>query len=169
MATAMHVPLEIYLNSAYHPDRDYVDGRVERRNLGENNHSKWQLAIQLWFAMHGEEWNILIRPELRVHVSETRYRIADVSILDASRPQERIPSHPPLAIFEVLSPKDRLSRIRLRLADFAAMGVREIWLVDPESGIFERFENDELVRREQFVLTERGIEFAVQEIARLVR
>ncbi len=169
MAAQVCVPEEVYLNSVYRPDRDYVDGCLERRNLGDNNHSKWQTAIQRWFMLHDEEWDVLIRPELRVHVSKTRYRIADVSILDASRPQELIPSHPPLAVFEVLSPKDRMSRMLPRLADFAAMGVPEIWLVNPKTGSFERFEGGKLVRRERLMLEGRGIEFGVEEISRLVR
>ncbi len=169
MATAVCVPVEVYLNTLYRPDRDYVDGCVERRNLGDNNHSKWQLAIQLWFAMRAEEWDVLIRPEIRIHVSRTRYRIADVSILDAGRPQELIPSHPPLAVFEVLSPKDRLSRMKIRLADFAAMGVPEIWLINPKTGSFERFEGGEFVHRERFSLEKRRIAFEVDQIAQLVR
>ena len=169
MATTTRVPVETYLHGVYHPDVDYVDGSIEERNLGENDHSRWQLAIQLWFSLNAEKWDVLVRPELRVHVSETRYRIADVTILDASRPQEPIPSHPPLIVFEVLSPEDRVNRIKVRLADFAAMGVPEIWLIDPVTGSFDRFEDGQLVRREQFELAEQGISFAVAEIAKRVR
>jgi Uma2 family endonuclease len=169
MATTIRIPVELYLQGQYEPDVDYVDGSIEKRNLGENDHSKWQLAIQLWFSLNAEKWNVLVRPELRVQTGATRYRVADVTILDASRPQEPIPIHPPLAVFEVLSPEDRLSRVSTRLADFAGMGVSEIWLIDPETGSFDRFENGQLVRREQFEFVERGISFSVAEIVRLVR
>ena len=120
-------------------------------------------------SLHAERWNILVRPALRVRISATRYRIADVTILDAARSQESIPTHPPLAVFEVLSPEDRLSRVKVRLAEFAAMGVPEVWLISPETGSFERFEDGQLVRREGFELGERGIAFAVGEVATLVR
>ena len=169
MATTAHVPVEVYLQGQYEVDVDYVDDHIEERNLGEEDHSKWQLAIQLWFALHAEEWNVLVLPELRILTGATRYRIGDVTILDAAPPRERIPPRPPLVVFEVLRPEDRLSRIKVRLADFAAMGVPEIWLVDPETGSFDRFEDGQLVRREQFDFAARGVSFPVSEIAKLVR
>jgi Uma2 family endonuclease len=153
----------------YHPDVDYVDGCIEERKLGENDHSKWQMAIQLWFSLNAEAWRVLVRPELRIRTSGTRYRVGDVSILDADHPQERIPTYPPLAIFEVLSPEDRISRVKVRLADFAVMGVPEIWLINPETGSFDRFEDGQLVGREEFAIAGRGIVFAVSQIAKLVR
>ena len=169
MATVARVPVETYLRSVYRPDVDYVDGVIEERNLGEEDHSKWQLAIQLWFAANAEAWDLVVRPELRVNTSSRHYRVADVTILDASQPRERIPTWPPLAVFEVLSPEDRLSRVKERLADFAAMGVPEIWLVTPETGSFDRFENGDLIRREHFEIAERGIAFDVDEIRKRVR
>lgn len=110
-----------------------------------------------------------MRPALRTRTGARRYRIADVAILDAAVPQQPVPTHPPLVVFEVLSPEDRLSRVKIRLADFAAMGVPEIWLIDPERATFDRYENGELARREHFELAERGISFAVTEITRRVR
>ncbi len=37
MAT-LQISLEEYLRTSYHPDRDYVDGEVQVRNLGEFDH-----------------------------------------------------------------------------------------------------------------------------------
>ena len=169
MATTTYIPIEVYLQADYEADVDYVDDHIEERNLGTDGHSKWQLAIQLWFSINAEIWNVLVRPELRLRTAARRYRVADVAILDAEAPQEDVPTHPPLIVFEVLSPEDRLSRVKTRLADFAAMGVAQIWLVDPESGSFDRFEDGQLVRREQFELASRGVSFAVAEIAQRVR
>ena len=171
MATTIYVPIEVYLRGdlEFESDVDYVDDHIEERNLGTDGHSKWQLAIQLWFSINAEAWNVLVRPELRTRTGARRYRIADVAILDAAVPQQPVPTHPPLVVFEVLSPEDRLSRVKIRLADFAAMGVPEIWLIDPERATFDRYENGELARREHFELAERGISFAVTEITRRVR
>ena len=169
MAASVHIPVEVYLQGQYEADVDYVDGHIEERNLGENDHSKWQLAIQFFFSLNAGAWNLLVRPELRIRTSATRYRVADVAIFDASRAQQPIPTHPPLAIFEVLSPEDRPSRVKVRLADFAAMGIKEIWLIDPETGSFDRLENGQLAPREQFDFAAHGIQFPVSEIAKLVR
>jgi hypothetical protein len=40
MATATQVPLETYLHTDYQPDREYVDGEVRERNLGEKEHMR---------------------------------------------------------------------------------------------------------------------------------
>jgi hypothetical protein len=48
------------------------------------------------------------------------------------------------------------------------MGVREIWLIDPISGNFDRWEDGQLVRREEFSMRDRGITFEVEEIRSLV-
>jgi len=39
MSTTHQISLEDYLNTSYRPDRDYVDGEVEERNVGEKEHS----------------------------------------------------------------------------------------------------------------------------------
>lgn len=39
------VSIEEYLNTAYHPDCDYVDGRLEERNLGQRTHARLQTLI----------------------------------------------------------------------------------------------------------------------------
>jgi Uma2 family endonuclease len=168
MAAPTSVPVLVYLQGEFRPDVDFVDGVLEERKVGERDHAAWQLAVQLWFAQHAREWNTLGLPELRIQVSPTRYRVADVAILDRDAPYEQIPSTPPIAVFEVLSPEDRLSRVRARLADYAAMGVPEIWLIDPASGSFERWEDGQLVRREVFVVVERGIDFSIEHVRKLV-
>ena len=43
MATATTlIPIEEYLRTTYHPDRDYVDGEIQERNLGEREHARLQ-------------------------------------------------------------------------------------------------------------------------------
>lgn len=40
-------------------------------------------------------------------------------------------SYAPLLCVEVLSPEDRLSRVQKRVDDYARMGVKSIWVIDP--------------------------------------
>ena len=169
MATSTRVPIEVYLKSSYEPDAEYVDGEIEERPMGERDHAAWQAAIQKWFFKHEEEWNISVFPELRVQTTPTRFRVPDVAILDASAPVEQITTHAPVAVFEVLSPEDTVKRLKHKLEDYAAMGIPQIWVVDPEDGSFSRYEDKQLVRREGFDEPERGISFAVSEIAKLLR
>lgn len=41
--------LSDYLHTNYEPDNDFVDGFIEERNLGEIEHSTFQIAIGSWF------------------------------------------------------------------------------------------------------------------------
>lgn len=69
-------------------------------------------------------------PEQRIRVGSTRFRVPDVCVYE-SEPDEQVFTSPPLAIFEVLSPEDRLSRIVERIDDYVAMRVKHIFLIDP--------------------------------------
>lgn len=134
--------LEHYLRypGEYEPDADYVDGEIELRPIGEYDHATWQSAIHSWFNQRAKQWNIRVRLELRVQVSPTRYRIPDAVVWDRSRPTEQILTYPPIAVFEVLSPEDRMSRMKIKLADYEAMGIRTIRAIEPKSGTISRFE-----------------------------
>jgi Uma2 family endonuclease len=130
MATTQ-VSLEEYLRTDYEPDCDYVDGELEERNVGEQDHSIVQAFFVRWLAAHEEQWRLEVCPEIRMRVSSTRVRIADLAILPLQRSYEAVLTHPPVAIIEVLSPEDRVSRYQQRLDDYRAMGVAQIWVIDP--------------------------------------
>jgi Uma2 family endonuclease len=126
-----HVSVEEYLRSSYEPDCDYVNGRLEERNLGEFDHARVQGLIYAWLFSHEQEWGIVTLPEQRVQVSASRYRVPDICVLGAAAPREQIILTPPLICIEVLSPEDRLNRAQLRAFDYVRMGVPNVWLVDP--------------------------------------
>lgn len=139
MATTHHtnlahlISVEEYLNTTYRPDVDYVDGEIEERNLGEFDHGDLQAAISTTLRLHQKDWGVRVVVETRTRVSPTRFRIPDVCVLSASLERERIISHPPLLCVEVLSPRDSLKRMRKRVQDFFDMGVKNVWIFDPET------------------------------------
>jgi Uma2 family endonuclease len=47
MATTTSAPVTVeeYLSSSYEPDVEYIDGRLEERNVGEIEHSDVVIAI----------------------------------------------------------------------------------------------------------------------------
>jgi Uma2 family endonuclease len=135
-AQPTYVPLEVYLRSSFEPDAEYVDGVIEERPMGEYDHSSWQYAIQLWFAQHAHEWAIRVRPELRVQVGRNRFRVPEVAVLDRNLAVEQIVTHPPIAVFEILSPDDSLNRMMTKLADYERMGIRTILVLDPNGQHF---------------------------------
>jgi Uma2 family endonuclease len=134
MATAINpTAIDEYLHTSYEPDCDYVDGEIQERNLGELDHGDVQGALAQWFRNHGKEWNIRAIPELRIRVATTRVRVADIAILSRQEPIEQVPTRPPLAVIEILSPEDRVSRYEQRIDDYRNMGIRHIWVVDPQT------------------------------------
>lgn len=125
------VTVEEYLKTSYRPDCDYVDGRIEERNVGEYDHGLLQLILGHLFVTHREEWGIRVVADVRTQVAWRRFRVPDLSVLRADAPKEQIISHPPLIAIEILSPEDRLSRFQERIEDYIGFGVEHIWILDP--------------------------------------
>jgi Uma2 family endonuclease len=127
------VTVEEYLKTSYRPDCDYVDGRVEGRNLGEYDHGLLQTLLAVLFMNNREAWGVQAVTDVRTQVSRSRFRVPDVSVLRADAPRERIITHPPLIAIEILSPEDRLSRFQDRIDDYLAFGIEHIWIFDTET------------------------------------
>jgi Uma2 family endonuclease len=131
MATTHLISIEEYLSSDYEPDVDYVDGRIEERNLGETDHSKLQGRLYFLITLHQEDWNLLALTEVRVQVAPTRFRVPDVCVVREEDADKPIITKAPLLCLEVLSPGQSLPAIRKRAQDFFNMGVPEVWVFDP--------------------------------------
>ncbi len=132
MATSpVLISIEEYLHTSYHPDADFVDGEIEERNLGEYEHAKLQTLIAFLFTANEDDWGTDAIVEQRIRVNSSRVRVCDIAILRADTPHEPVTATPPLLCIEIMSPEDRLSRAKLVLADYFAMGVANIWLIDP--------------------------------------
>lgn len=130
---AVLTTLSEYLKTSYHPDRDFIDGEVQERNLGEFEHAAIQAFLTSWFFQHREEWHVQVLPEMRVQVSGERVRIPDVCLVARTHQPERVITRPPLAVIEILSPEDRVLRYNERLGDYRQMGIRHVWVIDPAS------------------------------------
>ena len=132
MSSGTLISVEEYLKSVYRPDCDYVDGHLEERNWGERTHSKLQARILTYLTARYEPAGIEIYPELRVQVNATRFRIPDVCAT-LGDPGEEILTRPPFLCIEILSPEDRMSRVETRINDYLEMGVKYIWVLDPQT------------------------------------
>jgi Uma2 family endonuclease len=131
MKTATLVSVEEYLHKSYRPDREYVDGEIQERNLGEKDHSKFQMAVAAYFYGRRREWGIQVWPEQRVQVKPTRFRVPDLCVT-IGEPDEQIFTTPPFIVVEVLSPEDTVARLMERVRDYWDFGVRNIWIIDPK-------------------------------------
>src|SRR5262245_20264930 len=118
MKTISFVSLEEYLQTVYHPDCDYVDGEVIERNVGERDHSELQREFIFFFRARQRQWNVFVYPEQRIQVSATRFRVPDVCVYAGSKPAGQIFQTPPLICIEILSPKDRMTRMETKVDDY---------------------------------------------------
>jgi len=119
-----------YLATSFEVDCDFVDGRLVERNLGDWGHSSVQGLVAAWLINHDKEWGTMTRPELRLQVLPTRFRVPDVMIL-RERPANGYVTAAPLACIEVLSPDDSLNSMGERVNDYLQMGVENVWIIDP--------------------------------------
>jgi Uma2 family endonuclease len=150
------VSIDEYLHTPYDPDCDYVDGVLEERNLGETSHATLQLLIGSYLLRQKPLSGIHVMTEARMQTRPTRFRVPDITVTDG-KPRERVLTVPPLLCIEILSPEDRLSRIRSRAQEYIEMGVPEIWIIDPETLQAYRCNSDGLHEiRERVLITADG-------------
>jgi len=128
-----------YLRTSWSPDREYVDGRIEERNLGEKEHSIVQRYLTVLFAIKRAEWGVEVFPELRTQTKATNFRVPDVLVMRAGEKFERYVTQPPLIAIEILSPEDTMNAMRAKAAEYLQFGVGNIWIVDPEPRIAFRY------------------------------
>jgi Uma2 family endonuclease len=126
------VSVEEYLRTSYpDADREYVDGRLVERNVGEVDHSDLQSAVAHYLRTQYVR-RVWVGVAVRVQVRETRFRIPDVTVVFGSKPGERIIQTPPLIAVEVLSPDDRAGDLEEKIADYLAFGVQYVWVINPD-------------------------------------
>jgi len=144
MASATGVPVEEYLKTTYEPDREYVDGQLVERHVGEYFHSRLQTMVGTLLSNREDERGFLTFTEQRVKVSESpRYRIPDICV--KALPHEITPvlERPDLAI-EIVSPDDAPIEMTEKIVEYLASGIPYVWVVDP-------------YRREKIVADQQGI------------
>ena len=133
-----------YLRTSWSPDREYVDGRIEERNLGEKEHSILQRFFTVLFAIHRGEWSVEVFPELRTQTQARRFRVPDVLVMRSGDTFDRYVTNPPLIAIEILSPEDSLRAMQQKAAEYRSFGIENIWIIDPEPRIAYRYVDNAL-------------------------
>jgi Uma2 family endonuclease len=133
MGTTTLVPVSEYLSHIYRPDREYVNGQILERNVGEFDHARTQglVGASLFAMERAASIFVLISP--RVQICPGRFRVPDVCAIRRDAPVQQIIQTPPLLCVEVLSPEDRVVEMQERIDDYLAMGVEYVWTIDPRT------------------------------------
>jgi Uma2 family endonuclease len=131
MEPATLLSVEEYLGTSFQDgDREYIDGRVVERAMGEIDHADWQTGLVAFLrARYPHFWSAV---EVRVQVTPTRFRVPDVCLCTGARPAGRILTSPPFLVVEVLSPDDRASDVQEKIDDYLTLGIRYVWIVNPK-------------------------------------
>jgi Uma2 family endonuclease len=133
MSTGMFVSEQEYLSTSYSPDREYRDGVLVERSMGDIAHSGLQALLATFFNRRRRQWSIQAYTELRIHVREKWYPIPDVSIYELPAPKERYPTRLPLLWIEILSEDDKIIEVWNRAAELVKQGVPYVWVIDPNT------------------------------------
>ena|SRR5689334_24274135 len=128
MAVETLISVEEYLNTAYDPDVEYVDGVLVERNVGDRFHS-W-IQRNLIVALSVKYPKVFPFPELRSKTRETRYRLPEVCVTLTWPETDYLLDAAFLAI-EILSESDTMTRVIEKLEEYEEKGVKNIWLIDP--------------------------------------
>ena len=133
MATRVVMSVEEYLRTSFDgPDREYLDGEIVERNMGEYGHGGVQAEVVFLLRLIAETVRIRVRAETRVQISQTRYRVPDVSVWRAGEVTTPIPAVPPFLVIEILSREDRMVRMIPKIQEYLSIGVQYVWVIDPE-------------------------------------
>jgi Uma2 family endonuclease len=128
-----------YLSTSWSPDREFVDGRIEERNLGEKEHSLIQRYLTFLFMLKRAEWGVEVFPELRTQTEARNFRVPDVLVVRKGDSFERYITRPPLIAVEILSPEDTLRAMQGKAAEYRSFGIENIWIIDPEPRLAYRY------------------------------
>jgi len=123
------VSLEEYLDTAYSPHREYVDGVVVERHVGERPHSKVQSNLTYFLRMRYP--TVHVWPEQRVRTVGARWRIPDVCVT-LEDPGTDVFEAAPFVCIEILSRSDNAIDLLEKLEEYGALGVPNIWVIDPQ-------------------------------------
>ena len=133
MSAKAGISVAEYLHTSFPDlDREYRDGEVVERSLPDYLHARTQMLLGVFFETLRKRLPVYACSELRMKLRTGLYLIPDVTIFWPSKPAS-IPDSPPLVAIEILSPDDRLTKVREKLEEYKAWGVPHVWLVDPHS------------------------------------
>jgi Uma2 family endonuclease len=132
MGTTALVSVEDYLSTSFPDgDREYIDGQIVERNMGESQHALIQTLIAGYLLVHYGQYRAVV--ECRMKVTKSRYRIPDVCVVIRAYPKSGPLVEAPFLVVEVLSPDDRAGDMEEKVADYLGCGVNYVWVVNPET------------------------------------
>jgi len=126
-----YLTLAQYSHVVFRPDAHFIDGQIIPRNLGDRIHGTVVGALIGSLHPACKTHGLTACTSLRLQISPSRIRVCDFTVLEPNAPHEQVPTIPPLLCIEVLAPEQSPEEELDTLADYHAMAVPNIWLIDP--------------------------------------
>lgn len=140
MSALQRIPMsyEDYLALPEKPKAEWVDGVaiVSAPAVFRHSRSQGRLQVLLATSLTGVE----VVPEAGTRLFPTKIRVPDIAVV-RSEPVETIITEPPVLLVEVLSPSTRSEDTVRKSSEYAAGGVGQFWVVDPDSRTIDVFAN----------------------------
>src|SRR5688572_24910596 len=115
MASRLQVAPAEYLSMSFEgTDREYVRGEIVERSMPTLSHSDAQAELAHRFRLLKDSQDLFAYTEIRLRLAHDLFRIPDVAVF-AGKPNEEVPSNPPLVAIEIISPDDRHSELQEKL------------------------------------------------------
>ena len=132
MATETKLSLEEFLETDYGREVELVDGELWERKVGNYSHSRIEALLAAWFGNNEYRWNAVALIEMDTIILPASLLKPDVALVPFGVMPERLVD-PPLLAVEILSPSDSLINTKKKCEKYREMGVRSLWIIDPES------------------------------------
>ena len=137
MTIATRLTLDDFLKQAHEkPYREYIDGEVLEKPMGNRDHSFIQLYLGILIGTFlartklgriGTEWRCIFGPPGR-----ERAVVPDLTYVAQERlTDDQYPRLAPDLLIEVLSPGQPAGRFADKIQFYLLHGVRLVWVVDP--------------------------------------
>src|SRR5258708_32794409 len=91
-----------YLRTSFDgPDCEYLDGEIIERNMGELPHGDVQGNLYYLLRQMRKRLGLRVVPEIRIQISPTRYRVADLAAWRDDDIGTGIPTLAPFLVVEI--------------------------------------------------------------------
>jgi Uma2 family endonuclease len=120
---------------------ELIDGRIVPMSPTGGRHgiveSRLGSALSFFVQQHDLGWVLTGDVGIYIRRNPDRVRGADIVILSRERwpegPSEGFLEGSPDLVVEIMSPNDRWQEVRQKIAEYFSIGVRWVWIVEPEN------------------------------------
>ena len=120
---------------------ELVDGKIVPRSLagGVQGFIAARLASALYYFVQAPNLGWVMTGEVGIYTRRQPDRVRGADVVFLSK--ERWPDRPPKGflevapdlVVEIMSPNDRCHDVRQKLAEYFAIGVQWVWIVEPQN------------------------------------